>query len=141
MADERDIDQNLFGPSEIELLASSLRLNSSDLSNSMSALASVLESVSPGNCTVRRRKQGIVSKKTTIEEISLRLGDSRYTAARAGSTKGLTCTRAKVVRGIVIKTEEMDANQWVDSLAKDLASEAARSQSARDAVSRLLGLG
>lgn len=139
-AENNDQIDNLgFGPSQIELLAASLRFNASDISNSMLALSSLLESIAPQNCQVKRKKHGFRSKATSIEEISVQLGEYRYLMSVGGGTNSIRTTRSKIVRDIVIKTEDLPVDQWISSLAEMLALESQRSESARIAISKLLG--
>ena len=46
--------------------------------------------------------------------------------------------RAKVVRGIVLKTEQIPVEQWINELASALAEEAAHSAQARNSLERFL---
>ena len=43
------------------------------------------------------------------------------------------------MRGIVLKTEEVPLDVWIDELSRDLAEEAHRSERSRLALERLLG--
>ena len=46
--------------------------------------------------------------------------------------------RAKAVRGIVLKNEQLPLSDWITGLARDLSAEAATSEQARIALERLL---
>jgi hypothetical protein len=46
--------------------------------------------------------------------------------------------RAKVVRGIVLKTDQLPLDQWIEELAEALAEVAASSAQARSALERFL---
>ena len=46
--------------------------------------------------------------------------------------------RATAVRGVVLKTEELPLEEWLDALASDLASEAQTSEEAQRALQRML---
>jgi hypothetical protein len=50
----------------------------------------------------------------------------------------VACRRRTVVRGIALKSEELDVGAWVDALSADLVDEAARSERARIALQGLL---
>jgi hypothetical protein len=56
----------------------------------------------------------------------------------AGKRGGLEASRAKVVGGVVIKTEGLGVETWIDALARDLAARAASSTRARTALERLV---
>ena len=54
------------------------------------------------------------------------MGDYQYRIGREKQGPIVT-QRAKVVRGIVLKTEQIPMDQWIDELADALAHEAANS--------------
>jgi len=47
--------------------------------------------------------------------------------------------RAKTVRGVVIKRQELPLEAWLDALSEALGAEAERSETARQSLERLLG--
>lgn len=137
--DNNEIENSGFAPSQIEMLAASLRIDTSDISNSMPALADLLQSVAPRGCQIKQRKRGMISKQKFIEEISVPLGDYVFSISRPGSAGAVTTIRSKIVRGITIKTDDLPTDEWVASLAENLAAEAQKSETARAAISKLLG--
>lgn len=134
------LENSQFEPSQIELLAASLRFSNSDIDNSMGALADLLQSISQNGCKITRHKHGLISKQTTIEQISLNLGDMVFTVARVARANSVTFSVAKIVRGIVIKTEELTMDEWSTKLAEELSKEAERSEKSRLALVKILGL-
>jgi hypothetical protein len=46
--------------------------------------------------------------------------------------------RAKIVRGIVLKTEQVAVDQWIDELSEALVQLAGQSTQARSALERFL---
>lgn len=137
--DNHELDNSGFAPSQIELLAASLRLNASDISNSIPALAQLLQSIAPNSCQIKQRKRGLMSKQKNIEEISVQLGDDIFSISQLGSGSAVKAIRSKIVRGITIKTDELSTDEWISSLAESLAVEAQKSETARSAISKLLG--
>lgn len=123
-------------PLQIELLAAALRANSTDLKAFMEALAAKLEGSLP-NQTKVVRQSGIFSRDHPVKEISVTLGDYQYRISRERQGP-LTTDRVKVVRGIVLKTEQVPMNQWIEDLATALAEEAAHSTEAHMALERFL---
>ncbi len=120
-----------------ELLAASLRADSGDLHAFTEALASKLEGALPGQTRVER-KGGMFSREKKVHRIAVDLGDRQYQLdAEAGR---VSPRLAKVVRGIVLKTEEVPLDQWIDDLSRRLTEEAQRSEQARLALERLLGI-
>jgi hypothetical protein len=71
-----------------------------------------------------------------VRRIEVTLGDQRYEAeAERGR---VTCRRRSVVRGIALKTQELDLGAWIAALSRDLVEEADRSERGRQALGRLL---
>ncbi len=134
------LDKASFKPSELDMIASTLRLDTSDIENSLTALAELLRSISPNGVKIRQRKKGLFSKETLIEEISIRLGDQLYAITNSKSSNPIVCSRSKIVRDIVIKTDELTMDKWAASLAQQAALEAERSAASRAALNRILGL-
>jgi len=119
-----------------ELLAASLRASSGDLETFVRVLAEKLDQALPGRARIERRAARFLSKQTRVERIELELGEWRYVLAARGAA--LDTRRAKAVRGIVLKTEQLPLDAWIASLSRDLASEAQRSEASRLALERLL---
>jgi hypothetical protein len=72
-----------------------------------------------------------------VKEIAVTLGDYQYRASRERQGPIMT-QRAKVVRGIVLKTDQVPLDQWIEELAGALAEVAASSAQARSALERFL---
>jgi hypothetical protein len=71
-----------------------------------------------------------------VKSISVDLGEQRYGLER--NSAGVSCRRARAVRGIVLKNDELDLDSWIDSLSHDLAEAAEQSERGRLALQRLL---
>lgn len=119
-----------------EVLASSLRADAGDLKAFMEALASKLEGALPSQTTVVRKGGGLFSGAKRVERILVDLGDYRYELQSSGSR--VQPSRSKAVRGIVLKTEQVPLDDWIDELSRQLTEEAERSEQARLALERLL---
>jgi len=120
-----------------DMLAAALRADASDLDTFVEVLGDKLEAALPGKVRVERRG-GFLSRQKRTERVRVELGGNRYELlANAGRVEP---RRATAVRGIVLKTEEMPLDQWIDDLSRDLAAEAARSRNSRQAIERLLGI-
>ncbi|HZD64464.1 MAG TPA: hypothetical protein VE152_00025, partial [Acidimicrobiales bacterium] len=64
------------------------------------------------------------------------LGSQVLTVSRS---KGrLSCHARRRVRGVVLRTEELDLDTWLGSLARGLADEARRSAATRTTLQSLL---
>ena len=124
------------GEGGFELLAASLRASSSDLDTFVEVLADKLEHALPGRVAVERRAVRRFSKEKRVARIELALGDNRYLAIVQGGALETRC--AKAVRGVVLKTEALPLDAWLESLARELAVEAEASEQSRLALEQLL---
>jgi hypothetical protein len=120
-----------------ELLSSSLRASSSDLKTFVEVLADKLEQALPGRVKVERRAVRRFSKEKRVARIEVALGDNRYVAVVTNGALETRC--AKAVRGVVLKTESLSLEAWLDALGGDLAAEAGASEQSRLALEQLLG--
>src|SRR5881396_3375542 len=123
-------------PLQMELLAASLRADSTDNKAFLEALATKLAGSLPNQTTVIRHSS-IFSREHPVKEITVTMGDYQYRIGREKQGPIVT-QRAKVVRGIVLKTEQIPMDQWIDELADALTHEAANSAQARIALERFL---
>lgn len=119
-----------------ELLAASLRSSSGDLATFVEVLAEKLERALPGRVVVERRAVRRFSKERRVGRIEVALGDSRYLCV---AHEGVLETRcARVVRGVVLKTEELPLASWLEGVGRELAVEAEASEQSRVALEQLL---
>jgi len=90
----------------------------------------------PNNTTVTRHSS-LFSREHPVKEIAVSLGEYQY---RIGKERQgpLVAQRAKIVRGIVLKTEQIPVEQWIEELAEALAQFATHSAQARAALERFL---
>ncbi|MHB8598699.1 MAG: hypothetical protein ACYDER_18020 [Ktedonobacteraceae bacterium] len=123
-------------PMQVELFAASLRADSTDIKAFMEALAVKLQGSLPNQTTVARQS-GLFAKEHPVREIAVTLGDYQYRITREKQGPVIT-QRAKVVRGIVLKTDQIPLEQWINELASSLAEEASNSASAHAALERFL---
>lgn len=91
----------------------------------------LLESVLPGQVEVRRASR---LRGHRVEEVEAELGDRRFTLQNG---RRITASVANVVRGVVLKTEEVGVDRWIELFAHALADEADRNADARAALARL----
>jgi hypothetical protein len=120
---------------DFDLLAASLRADSSDLGAFVEGLAAKLEAAIPGGVRVERRRAGMLGPKQ-VRRIQLEAGDRRLELQSDGGRIETRC--AHVSGGIVLKSDELDTDAWLAALGQALADEARRSQSTRQARERLL---
>ncbi len=120
---------------DLDLLAASLRADSSDLSAFVESMAAKLEEAVPARVRVDRRRAGMFGPKS-VRSLAVDLGDRRLELlADRGAVQ---CRSAKLSGGIVLKNEELDMDAWLAMLSEALAAEASRSEATRRALERLL---
>lgn len=130
------MNDELSEPMRTELYAASLRADNTDTRAFLEALAVKLEGSLPDNTTVTRQS-GLFSREHPVKEVAVSLGDYHYRIGRERQGP-LVAVRAKVVRGIVLKTEQIAVDQWIEELSEALAQMAGQSAQARTALERFL---
>jgi hypothetical protein len=126
----------LSEPLQVEMFAASLRADSTDINVFLEALAVKLGGSLPNQTQVARQKSAF-SREHPVKEIVVTLGDYQYRILRERQGSLMT-SRAKVVRGIVLKTDQVPTEQWIEELAESLARESAKSAQAHAALERFL---
>lgn len=121
---------------QVDLLAASLRADTTDLKAFMEVLAVKLEGALPDQTVVARQSR-LFAREHPVREILITLGDYQYRISRERQGP-LVTLRAKVVRGIVLKTDQLPMEQWIEELATGLATHAGQSAQARMALERFL---
>jgi hypothetical protein len=120
---------------DMDLLAASLRADSSDLNAFVESLAAKLEEAVPARVRVDRRRSGMFGPKT-VQGVAVDLGDRRL---ELRTERGGVQTRcARLSGGIVLKNEVLETDEWLAALSDALAAEARRSETTRKALERLL---
>ena len=137
MADAREIGSASPGEAGgVELWAASLRASSGDLNVFVEVLAEKLEQALPGRVAVERRPVRRFSKDRRVSRIEVALGDERFIAVASGGVIETRC--AKAVRGVVLKSEVLPVERWLEGLGRELAIEAEASEQSRLALEQLL---
>jgi hypothetical protein len=120
---------------DLDLLAASLRADSSDLSAFVESLATKLEEAVPARVRVDRRRSGMFGPKA-VRSFALDLGDRRLELRT--DSGGVQTRCARLSGGIVLKNEVLETDEWLAALSEALAAEATRSETTRKALERLL---
>jgi hypothetical protein len=121
---------------DFDLSAASLRASSGDLRSYVEVLADKLARALPGRVKVERRAARLLSKQKRVTGIELDLGDTRYLLAAQDGNVETRC--ATCVRGIVLKSNVVPLDAWIDQLLRELAAEAQTSDQSRLALEQLL---
>lgn len=109
-------------PFEIDIAAAELRADARDIPALVDALGTWFEQSVPHLVTVERKRAGLLDSRKFVTRITCRLGEQTYTLAREGA--GATAHRAKAVRGITLKTENLSLADWLTELTSALSHEA-----------------
>ncbi len=121
---------------DLDLLAASLRVDSTDSGSFVEGLAAKLADILPGRVTVQHGRRGLLGPKY-VRRLSVQGNDQRRELLRSDRDVGeARCGR--VSGGIVLKTETMGVDDWLGALGGALAAEAQRNQRTRQALERLM---
>ena len=123
-------------PLQMELLAASLRADSTDNKAFLEALATKLAGSLPNQTTVIRQSS-IFSREHPVKEIVIMLGDYHYRIARERQGP-MVAQRLHVVRGIALGSDDLTVERWIEEVAESLAQLSAQSALAHAALSRFL---
>lgn len=125
-----------FSLDAFDLDAAILRKSEADLRGFLGVLADKLEEALPGRVTVRRRRDGLLSGKTHVAEVTLRTDGALYAIALDhGAVKA---TRARIVRDVVIATAALPARDWLAAVRTEVAALADAASDAGDMLARFL---
>ena len=119
-----------------DLVAASLRADTTDLNAFVEALAVKLEGALPDSVRVDRKGGGLLSRQKRVRRISIGMDEARYDLERNGES--IEASRCNEVRGIVIKSERLGLDEWIDALSRELTSRAQQSERSMLALQRLL---
>jgi hypothetical protein len=120
---------------DFDLVAASLRADSSDLEVFVEALAQKLTQSFPAHVKVERKKSLLPGPKP-VRRLTADLGDERLELEHVDGR--VTCRRRELVRGIALRSEELELGPWIDALSRSLVAEAEHSERGRAALQQLL---
>src|ERR1700728_4996499 len=120
---------------DLELLAASFREDLGDVNAFVEGLAAKLEELLPTRVRVDRKRSGFRGPKL-VQRIEFDAGDRRLELRYDGRT--VEAVGARLSGGIVLKSEAMSVEQWLDALGQAVTAEAQRSATTRQALERLL---
>jgi hypothetical protein len=121
---------------DVDLVAASLRADTTDLAIFVDVLASKLEAALPGLATVRR-SGGLFSKRRSVDNIVVALGEQRFTLSCRGG--GLAAEVEHLVRGVRLSGEPVDLDTWLQRFSQALTKYAETERRGREALAKLLG--
>jgi hypothetical protein len=123
------------GSTDFDLVAASLRADSADLEVFVEALAQKLTQSFPGHVKIERKKSLLPGPKP-VRRITAELGNDRLELETVDGK--VTCRRRELVRGIALRSEDLELGPWIDALSRALVDEAGHSERSRAALQQLL---
>ncbi len=120
---------------DLDALAASLRADASDIGVFFQVLAAKLSDAMPATVDLER-EGGLFKKDHPVKKIIVRAGDDVFDAElRHGS---VAARHAHAVRGITLRSEELDFQAWLRALLGVLQSRAQSSAEASVALRSLV---
>jgi len=127
-----DPDQAL----EVDVLAASLRMDQSESGDLLEYLATKLAQALPQNTKVIRGGWFLSAAKP-VNEITVSFDECQFQIVRERHGS-FTARTMKVVRGVVLKTTEIQVDEWADGVARELARMAERNAQTRQALRKFV---
>lgn len=122
---------------DLDLAAATLRANLSDVHIMLKVLAAQLADTLGDRLVVERGGSRFKrSKSDEIRGVKITMGGDDYQADVDGST--LRCTIGHSSGGIRIRSEQVDMDTWIARLLRALQTEAAHSETARQALQNIV---
>lgn len=128
---EDDWDDTL----KFETLAAALHLGRSQQKDLVESLAQMLTLSLPDSVTITRGGW-ILSREKPIEELTIRFDEFHYQIAKHGS--GYTARALKMVRGVALKTTELELEECFKQILSELTTLADKNSKARDALQNFI---
>jgi hypothetical protein len=125
---------------DLEVLAASLRADSSDLSMYAGFLITTLSASLPAEMVQVERKAGLFGRAkpdAPVLSVGVRLGDHRFTLRRDGVGRPVMAQVQHESGGIVMRTETVGMDVWANQLAAGLAKYAESNAAAAQVLQRL----
>jgi hypothetical protein len=120
---------------DLDTLAASLRADASDTGVFFQVLASRLNDSMPGIVTLER-EGGLFKKDHPVKKITVRAGEDLFEAEVVGGA--VAARHAHAVRGITLRSEELDFQAWLRALLGVLQTRAQGSAEASAALRALV---
>ena len=103
---------------DFDLHAAWIRRAQTDLHAFLEALAARLEGALPGRVQVERKRDGLLSATRHVIAITIQVDGSRYLLD--AHDHDVRASRQHEVRGVVLKTESLPLDRWLQDLEDEL---------------------
>jgi hypothetical protein len=130
------MDSPASTPFDFDLSAAWMRRAQADGSQFLEVLAARLEAALPDRVAVSRRRDGLFSRTSHVERLTVRMDAGVYDLAREGAS--LVASLSRVVRGIAISSKRLPLGEWAAALDAEMRALAAQAGEARSALHDLL---
>lgn len=130
---EDDLDQPLM----FETLAASLEMDRREAKGLVESLATMLQGALPDNVTVSRGGW-LLSKEKPVEELLVRFDDTHYQINKDKGMSSYSAKSMKIVRGIALKSTEMELSECINQIVKELTKFAEKNSRMKDALRRFV---
>jgi hypothetical protein len=124
----------------IGVAAALARNYAADQKGFMPLLTTFLESAVPEHVQVERKPVKLFSKEKKAVAIDVRLDDWTYRVSDPGGNAPLRCTRAKSVKGITLKTEDVTMAEWLEGIIRLVKQQSGRNERAFFALKDMLDI-
>jgi len=121
---------------QVDVLACSLQMDKSESGDLLEFLAAKLASALPEEVEITRGGW-LLSAKKPVTELKVSLGEQGFQMIRE-KRGAITARQMKIVRGVVLKTEEVPVEKWVENLAQALAQMAEKNSRTKQALQKFV---
>lgn len=121
---------------QVDVLACSLRMDKDASGDMLEHLAGKLSQVLPEETEVVRGGW-LLSAKKPVTELTIKLDDCGYAFVRE-KRGNISARRQKIVRGVVLKNEEVPVEKLIQELAEKLAVLAEKNARTREALQKFV---
>jgi hypothetical protein len=122
---------------QVDVIACSLQMDKSESGDLLEFLAAKLSAALPDDTEITRGGW-ILSSKRPVVDLTIKLGEQGFQMLREKRGGSLTARQMKIVRGVVLKTEEVGVEQWVQNLAAALSHQAEKNNQTRQALQKFV---
>ena len=130
------MDEDLDRSIQVDVLASILKAEQKEATRLLELLARMLESALPERTKVKRAGW-FMSKERPIAELSIEFDDVGYQIVRSKHGT-VSVKQQKIVRGIALKTTDIEMEQCINDLVGELSKLAGNNTAARESLNRFI---
>lgn len=123
------------GGPDLDEVAASLRADASDINVFFQVFCQKLADTMGGAVTLER-EGGFFKKEHPVKGVTVTLGEDVFSAELSHGV--VAAHRAHAVRGITLKSEDMDFHAWLEAIVQVLGQQAQASSQARAALQSLV---